>query len=60
MTTKVTVDAHGGWPVLVTIKHGEPNAPKAITTTTVEQNTTRDFYIHSGQQVIGIEEQPRA
>jgi len=59
MTTKVTVDAHAGWPVMVTIKHGEPNAQKSISTETVEPNTTRDFYIHSGQQVVGIEEQPR-
>jgi len=58
MTTKVTVDAHAGWPVLVTIKQGEPNSEKSIRTETVEPKTVRDFYIHSGMQIIGIEEQP--
>lgn len=58
MTTKITVDAHAGWPVLVTIKKGEFNSVKTVTTETVEPNTTRDFYVHSGQQIIGIEEQP--
>ena len=58
MTTKITVDAHAGWPVLVTLKKGEPGAPKTVETETVEPKTTRDFYIHSGQQIIGIEEQP--
>lgn len=58
MTTKVTVDAHAGWPVLVTIKDGEPSAEKRVRTETVAPNTVRDFYIHSGMQIIGIEEQP--
>lgn len=57
MTTKVTVDAHAGWPVMVTIKRGEPGAVKAVSTETVEPNTVRDFYIHSGMQIIGVEEQ---
>lgn len=60
MTTKVTVNAHAGWPVLVTLKNGEPNASKTVTTETVEPNQTRDFYIHSGQQIIGVEELPRS
>lgn len=58
MTTKVTVDAHAGWPVLVTIKSGEPLAAKSVHTERVEPNTQRDFYIHSGMQIIGVEEQP--
>lgn len=60
MTTKVTVDAHAGWPVLVTLKHGEPGQAKRVTTQTVEPRTTHDFYIHSGQQILCIEEQPPA
>lgn len=59
MTTKVTVDAHAGWPVLVTLKHGGEKSVKAVTTQTVEPNEKRDFYIHSGLQIIGVEEQPR-
>lgn len=58
MTTAVKVDAHAGWPVLVTIKNGEPGYPKTITTETVEPKTERTFYIHSGMQIIGVEEQP--
>ena len=58
MTTAVTVDAHAGWPVLVTIKNGEPGYPKSVCAETVEPNTERTFYIHSGMQIIGIEEQP--
>lgn len=58
MTTKVTVDAHAGWPVLVTLKHGEPTAAKSVSTERVEPLTTRDFYIHSGLQIIGVEEMP--
>lgn len=59
MTTKVVVDAHAGWPVLVTVKNGEPNAPKTVETVIVEPNTIQEFYIHSGKQIIGVEEQPR-
>lgn len=60
MTTAVKVDAHAGWPVLVTLKHGEPLAAKSVTTERVEPNTERTFYIHSGLQVIGVEEMPLA
>lgn len=59
MTTVVTVNAHAGWPVLVTTKQGEPGQEKSIHTTTVEPMTERAFYIHSGLQIVGIEEQPR-
>lgn len=58
MTTAVKVDAHAGWPVLVTMKHGEPGGAKSVSTDRVEPNTERTFYIHSGLQIIGIEEQP--
>lgn len=59
MTTKVTVDAHAGWPILVILKYGEPSQGKSVVTERVEPNTQRDFYIHSGLQIIGIEECPR-
>lgn len=56
MTTKVTVDAHAGWPVEVKTIVGEPNQDKAEQTHIVEPNTVRDFYIHSGVSIIGIRE----
>jgi len=58
MTTAVKVDAHAGWPVLVTLKYGEPGRPKSVSTKTVDPHTEETFYIHSGLQIIGIEEQP--
>ena len=46
MTTKVTVDAHAGWPVLVTpIGSG---AKPAI----VEPNTAREFFVWAGQDLL--------
>lgn len=59
MTTRVTVDAHAGWPVLVVQVVGEPTAKKEIRQEVVEPNTTKDFYIHSGMRIINIEELPR-
>lgn len=59
MTTKVTVDAHAGWPVAVVTRHGEPGQSMSYTTHIVEPNTTKDFYIHSGCQIIAVEECPR-
>ena len=59
MTTRVTVDAHAGWPVMVTTIVGEPNSPKEIRNSVVDPNTTKDFYIHSGMRIINIEELPR-
>ena len=56
MTTKITVDAHAGWPVLVRLKRGEPHAQKSDETVLVEPGTTMDFYIHSGLIITGIEE----
>lgn len=58
MTTAVKVYAHAGWPVLVTLKHGEPGYDKTVTTETVKPKTERTFHVHSGCQIIGIEEQP--
>lgn len=59
MTTAVKIDAHAGWPVLVTLKYGEPSQAKSVSTERVEPNTERTFHIHSGLRIIGIEEQPR-
>lgn len=58
MTTRVTIDAHAGWPVLVTLKDGELSYPKLVSTETVPPGEERTYYIHSGRQIIGIEEQP--
>ncbi len=59
MTTKITVDAHAGWPVLVVSLQGETNYPKTIREDIVPANETRDFYIHSGLRIVHIEELPR-
>lgn len=56
MTTKVTVAANHGWPVDVT--------PLAIGNvqvggkTRVPAGETRDFYVHSGQDLLVHEVQP--
>jgi len=59
MTTKVTVDAHAGWPVQVDIRRGEPGTPDVFETQTVQPNEAKDFYIHSGMSIVGIKELPR-
>ncbi len=59
MTTKVTVDAHAGWPVMVTMIEGEPKSEKRIRNEIVEPKTVREFYIHSGLRIVNIEELPR-
>lgn len=59
MTTKVTVDAHAGWPVKVTQvvldERGYPSEPREET---VPPNTTRDFCVHSHQE-LHIKEMPK-
>lgn len=52
MTTKVTIDAHAGWPVRVTPIGG--NYPVQ----TVEPNTVREFSVHSGTDLL-IQELPK-
>ena len=48
MTTKVTVDAHAGWPVEVTQIHlNEAGEQTTGHKTTVPPHTTQDFYVHS-------------
>lgn len=56
MTTRVTVDAHAGWPVLVSFLVGETKSTKNILVDIVEPNTSKDFYIHSGLRITSIEE----
>ena len=59
MTTKVTVDAHEGWPVEVTLRRGEPDYPKTAVVEVVEPNTVREFYVHSGLEILGVREMKR-
>lgn len=55
MTTKVTVDAHAGWPVKVTRldkKTGAPMGEPEI----VKPGDKRDFYIHGSMDITVSEE----
>lgn len=51
MTTKVTVDAHAGWPVDVVINE-QGQAPKIER---VEPHTVRDFYVYDTKSISVIE-----
>ena len=57
MTTKVTVDAHAGWPVKVEAIDQYPGdeAPKTSELGIVSPGEVRDFYIHSNRQIIVTE-----
>ena len=59
MTTRVTVDAHAGWPVEVVTLSGEPNAEHTASAEVVPADEKRDFYIHSGMRILSITELPR-
>ena len=59
MTTKVTIDAHAGWPVEVKSIRGESSQEKTLDETIVEPGTVRDFYIHSGLVITSIRELKR-
>lgn len=64
MTTKVTVDAHAGWPVEVVFEdifyaEGKPTGETKPTTEIVEANSIRDFYIHSARHIVSIKEMER-
>lgn len=50
MTTKVTVDAHAGWPVKVTAVYldGEGRTQGNASEAIVPPGEARDFYVHSG------------
>lgn len=57
MTTKVTVEANHGWPVKVTgVKVG--TMEDANYGGTVPKDEKRDFYCHSGMDLIVHEIQP--
>ncbi len=56
MTTKVTVDAHAGWPVKVT-RIG-PNAEREDVI--VDPNTVQDFFVWDGQDLHIHEVQSKA
>ncbi|SKB62412.1 hypothetical protein [Sphingopyxis flava] len=60
MTTRVTIDAHAGWPVEVTLREGEPDYPKSAKVVIVRPGGQQDFYIHSGLEILGIREMKRA
>lgn len=57
MTTKITVDAHAGWPVDVTTIDMQ-NGNESRTVERVPANETRDVYVHSGRS-LHIREVPR-
>ena len=58
MTTKVTVDAHAGWPVKVTsVQLDSEGKPSGESETTVAPNATQDFYVHSHLE-LHIKEMP--
>lgn len=60
MTTKVTVDAHAGWPVKVTKVQLDSDGNKAgESEEIVAPNTQRDFHVHSHLE-LHIKELPTA
>jgi hypothetical protein len=54
MTTKITVDAHAGWPVQVTRINADGTTSEDI----VQPGETRDVYIHSTLDLRVHEVQP--
>jgi hypothetical protein len=54
MTTKVIVDAHAGWPVLVTSieMHPETGEWSEGSFTVVSAGTKQDFYIYDTRQLL--------
>lgn len=58
MTTKVTVDAHAGWPVKVTSIAYDSTGETSRSDSVVPAHTHADFYIHSNMR-IAVEEMPR-
>lgn len=61
MTTKVTVDAHAGWPVKVTKvdKNYQTGEWETTGTEVVPANTVIDFYVYDSRKLI-IEEGERS
>ena len=51
MTTKVTIDAHAGWPVEVTVID-TINGKETSKVEVVEPNTVRDHYVFDTRHLI--------
>ncbi len=58
MTSRVNIDAHAGWDIQVVVSRGEPASNKSVEVHYVRAGTSQDFYIHSGQRILAIEEMP--
>lgn len=60
MTTKVTVDAHAGWPVQVISQQlGQDGKPAGEPRETiVPPHTTQDFYVHGHMEITSVKEMP--
>lgn len=53
MTTKVTIDAHAGWPVQVEIVDQYPDQKdSALRVEIVPPKEVRDFYVHDSRHLI--------
>ena len=54
MTTKVTVDAHAGWPVLVEAIDQFPSdaEPKTSVLATVPAKGVQEFYVHNTRSLL--------
>lgn len=55
MTTKVTVDAHAGWPVRVEAKDTYGDDHQVSLLGLVNPGEVREFYAHDTRQLIVIE-----
>lgn len=57
MTTKVTVDAHAGWPVKVEAIDQFPGEaePKTSELGIVQPGEVREFFIHSNRRIVVTE-----
>lgn len=58
MTTKITVDAHAGWPVKVTVLDRTSDGTQTENIVTVPPHTVQDFYVHSHRDLRIQEVQP--
>ena len=59
MTTKVTVDAHAGWPVAVTTIDLQVDGTwRENPAQVVAPNTVSEFYVHSHRE-LRVREMPR-
>ena len=58
MTTKVTVDAHAGWPVKVKAIDTFDGESKTTELGIVPPHENRDFFVHSTRQIV-VTEMPK-